>query len=167
MATTLRGLTSKRLAEAKGTTRKVMLLVFSVGGRRMAAKADEVGGVWPWTEAIPVPSVTPFMTAVLRRGEDILPVFDLAGRLNVQIESQTALCLIAKRRDGPMAVRIDGEIPALQLVDEQAMRPVGWRNSDVRATCRVGLEELPIYSLAELGASASESRRTGSGGGYA
>ena len=167
MATTLRGLKSKRLVAAKRASRKVMLLVFSVGGRRMAAKADEVGGVWPWTEAIPVPSVTPFMTAVLRRGEDILPVFDLAGRLNVQIKSQTALCLIAKRRDGPMAVCIDGEIPALQLVEEQAMRPVAWKNSDVRATCRVGLEELPIYSLAELGASASESRRTGSGGGYA
>src|SRR5689334_24767624 len=120
MATTLRGLKSKRIANATIATRKVMLLVFSVGGRRMAAKADEGGGVWPWTEAIPVPSVTPFMNAVLRRGEDILPVFDLAGRLKVQIKTQTALCLLAKRRDGPMAVCIDGEIPALQLVDEEA-----------------------------------------------
>lgn len=167
MATTLRGLKSKRVVTAQKASQKVMLLVFSVGGRRMAAKADEVGGVWPWTEAIPVPSVTPYMTAVLRRGEDILPVFDLAGRLKVQIKSQSALCLIARRHDGPMAVCIDGEIPALQLVEEQAMRPVAWKDSDIRATCLIGTEELPIYSLAELGASASGSRRTGGGGGYA
>ena len=167
MATTLRGLKSKRAQTAQHAVRKVLLLVFSVGGRRMAAKADEVGGVWPWTEAISVPSATPYMTAVLRRGDDILPVFDLAGRLNVQIKREAALCLIAKRHDGPMAVCIDGEIPALQLVEEQTIRPVSWKDSDVRATCSIGTEELPIYSLAELGASASGSHRTVSGGGYA
>lgn len=26
------------------------LVMFSVGGRRLAAKVEEVGGVWPWTE---------------------------------------------------------------------------------------------------------------------
>jgi chemotaxis signal transduction protein len=57
-----------------------MLLVFSVGGRRIATRANDVGGIWLWTEVVSVPSGTAHINAVLRHGEDILPVFDLAGR---------------------------------------------------------------------------------------
>ena len=49
---------SGRLADRYG--RRVVfastLVLFSVGGRPLAAKVEEVGGVWPWTGAMPVPS---------------------------------------------------------------------------------------------------------------
>ena len=153
MPTTLRGLRS-RATQAPAGAKPVMLLVFSVGGRRMAARASDVGGIWPWTDVVPVPSGTPHVSAVLKRGEDILPVFDLAGKLSVQAKSLPLLCLIAKRKDGLMAVCIDGDIPTLQSVAEASIRPVGWNDSDVIGTCRIEAEELPVYSLAHLGLNA-------------
>jgi hypothetical protein len=100
---------------------------------------------------VSIPSGTPHLSAVVRHGEDILPVFDLAGRLNVQVKGESLLCLIAKRKDGPMAVCIDGDIPTLQVVSGESIRPVAWKDSDVIGTCRIEAEELPVYSLAHLG----------------
>jgi len=128
-----------------------MLLVFSVGGRRMAARATDVGGIWPWTEAVPGPRGTPHITAVVRHGKEILPVFDVAGRLNAHLKGGTFLCLIAKRKDGPMAVCIDGAIPTLHVVREDSIRPVAWKDSDVIGTCRIETEQLPVYALTHLG----------------
>ncbi len=133
----------------------------------MAARANDVGGIWPWADVVSVPSGTAHISAVLRRGQDILPVFDLAGRLNVQVKGGALLCLIAKRKDGPMAVCIDSDIPTLQLVSEESIRPVAWKDSDVIGTCRIDAEELPVYSLAHLGLSAMRSLDGESGGSYA
>jgi chemotaxis signal transduction protein len=167
MPTTLPGLRSRKVAQGPVRAKSIMLLVFSVGGRRMAARANDVGGIWPWTEVVSIPSGTPHVSAVLRQGEDILPVFDLAGRLCVQVKGSALLCLIAKRKDGPMAVCIDGDIPTLQSVSEESIRPVAWNDSDVIGTCRIEAEELPIYSLAQLGLSAMRSLEGESGGSYA
>lgn len=126
------------------------LLVFSVGGRSLAVKAEEVMSVQPWTEAIPVPSGTAYVNAVLRQGEDVLPVFDLAAKLRVQVKGSRPLCVIAKRKDGPMAVCIDADIPALLTVDASAVKPAAG-GSDITGFCLVGAEEVPIYSLTTLG----------------
>ena len=167
MPTTLPGLRSRKATQGPAGAKPVMLLVFSVGGRRMAARASDVGGIWPWTNVVPIPSGTPHIAAVLRRGEDILPVFDLAGRLNVQVKGAPLLCLIAKRKDGLMAVCIDSDIPTLQSVSEASIRPVVWKDSDVIGTCRIESEELPVYSLAHLGLNAMRSLDGESGGSYA
>ncbi|MEP6887145.1 MAG: chemotaxis protein CheW [Nitrospirales bacterium] len=167
MLTTLPGLRSRKVAQGPVKAKSIMLLVFSVGGRRMAARANDVGGIWPWTEVMSIPSGTPYVCAVLRQGEDIFPVFDLAGRLSVQVKGSALLCLIAKRKDGPMAVCIDGDIPTLQAVSEESIRPVAWKDSDVIGTCRIEAEELPVYSLARLGLSAMRSLEGESGGSYA
>ena len=37
------------------------------------------------------------------------------------------LCLIAKRKDGLMAVGIDGDIPTLHSISEESIRPVHGR----------------------------------------
>jgi chemotaxis signal transduction protein len=151
MLTTLPGLRSRKYAAGPVKAKPILLLLFSVGGRRMAARASDVGGIWPWIEVVSIPSGTPHLSAVVRHGEDILPVFDLAGRLNVQVKGESLLCLIAKRKDGPMAVCIDGDIPTLQVVSGESIRPVAWKDSDVIGTCRIEAEELPVYSLAHLG----------------
>jgi hypothetical protein len=87
----------------------------------------------------------------MRRGNEVLPVFDLASRLQVQVKGPNLLCLIAKRQDGPMAVCIDGDIPTLQAIPLEAIRSMTQVYSDIIGTCRIGEEELPIYSMARLG----------------
>jgi chemotaxis signal transduction protein len=131
----------------------IPLVIFSVGRRRLAARAEEVGGIWPWTPTMPVPSGTPFVNAVMRRGDEVMPVFDLADRLRVQVEESGRLCLIAKRRDGPMAICIDGDIPTLHVLDPDGIRPAGSADADVVGTCRIGDHEVPIFSLVQLGLS--------------
>lgn len=140
MLTTRRGSNSN-------TTTTCTLVVFSIGGQRLATRSEEVGGVWPWTNAMPVPSGTAFMNALVRRGEDVLPVFDLAAKLNVRVRGAASLCLIAKRKDGPMAIRIDEEIPTLHVVEQASIRQTPGANSEAGEACEIGLDELPIYSF--------------------
>ena len=140
MLMTHRGLNSK-------TTSTCTLMVFSIGGQRIAARTEEVGGVWSWTHAMPVPSGTTFVNALLRRGEDVLPVFDLAARLNVQVRGATPLCLIAKRKDGDMAIRIDEEIPTLHVVEQAAIHRTTGTHAEAEDICLIGTDEVPIYSF--------------------
>lgn len=131
------------------TTTTHTLVVFSVGGQRLAARTEEVGGVWPWTNAMPVPSGTAFMNAVVRRGEDVLPVFDLAAKLNVQVRGESPLCLIAKRKDGSMAICIDEEIPTLHVVEQAAIHRTTGTQAEAVDACLIGTDEVPIYSFRE------------------
>lgn len=132
------------------TEKPLTLLVFSVGGRRMAVKAEEVGGVWPWTQAMPIPSATAFVGAVIRRGDEVLPVFDLAGRLNLQVQGQSPLCLIGKHRLGPIAMCIDAQIPTLVSVDQAAFQPGAGPEPEVEGRCVIDAEELAVVSLGTL-----------------
>jgi chemotaxis signal transduction protein len=128
-----------------------LLVVFSVGGKRVAVRAEEVGSVSVWTEAMPVPSLTPYVNAVIRQGEEILPVFDFARLLMVQVSQAQPLCLRAKRHDGLMAVCIDPEVPTLHRVAAQAVRAVADGPPGVIGMCSIGSEDVPIYSWAALG----------------
>ncbi|HET8580558.1 MAG TPA: chemotaxis protein CheW [Nitrospiraceae bacterium] len=140
MLTTRLGLNSK-------TTTTCTLVVFSVGGQRFATRTEEVGGVWPWTNAMPVPSGTEFVNAIMRRGEDVLPVYDLAAKLNVQVRGTATLCLIAKRKDGPMAIRIDEEIPTLHVVEEASIHRTTGTQAEAANACLIGTDDVPIYSF--------------------
>ncbi len=146
MLKTPRGLTSKAKASKHWS-----LVLFSVGGRRFAVQAQEVGGVRPWNGSLPVPSRTPFITSLVRHGDEVLPVYDLAGRLHLHVGSVSPLCLVAKRRDGAMAIRIDAEIPSLQTLDPSAVRRLPGQDPDVTGVCMIGAEEVPIFSFKTLG----------------
>lgn len=142
--------TAKRHGQTREAIKSWSLVVFSVGGKRVAVRAEEVGGVSPWTEAMPVPSLTPYVNAVIRQGEEVLPVFDFARLLMVQVSQAQPLCLRAKRHDGLIAVCIDPEVPTLHHVEVQAVRPPPAGQPGVVGMCSVGSEEVPIYSLAML-----------------
>jgi len=129
------------------------LLVFSVGGRRLAVKTDEVAGVSQWKESTPVPSETPFVSAVMRKDETVLPVFDLAGLLRVSVRGDDRLCLTAKHPRGPMAICIDGEMPVLQTLDPAAIRPCQGEAFDALGSFTSGLDDVPIIALSKLGSS--------------
>jgi chemotaxis signal transduction protein len=127
------------------------LVVFQVGGRSLAARAEEVGGVWPWkTIVVSVPSGTPFVKGLVRRGEDVLAVFDLAGRLDVHVKGRNPLCLIARHRDGPVAICIDEQMPSLHPVEPAMIEKLSEPELDVIGRCQIGEETVPIYSLTTL-----------------
>jgi chemotaxis signal transduction protein len=127
------------------------LLVFSVGGRQVAARTEEVAGVRPWPETLPVPSDTPFVTALVRLEKDCMPVYDLAARLNRTVDPTTALCLIVKHEDGPMAICIDASIPSLHMVDSASIHEQAGGDSDIAGICSIGEDRLSIIHLARLG----------------
>jgi chemotaxis signal transduction protein len=144
MLKTHRGLKSDRPAT-------VTLVVFAIGGRRLAARAQHVGGVRPWISEMPVPSRTPFVGAIVRDGEELLPVFDLAGRLSLEPVRISPWCLILKRADGPVVVRVDGEMPQIQAVRADTLRPPEKSAPDFDAVCRIGTEEVSVLSVMTLG----------------
>ncbi len=127
-------------------------MLFSIGNRRLAARAEDVGGIFsPSHDAVPVPSETPFINALIRRDGELLPVFDLAAKLQVQVQGDAPLCLIVKHRAGPMAVCVDAEMPKLHAVERASITPASDMDSDTLGTCRMGTEEVPIYALSNLG----------------
>lgn len=128
------------------------LVIFSVGGQRLAAKIEEIGGVRPWGTSTMVPSRTAFVNAIMRDGDEMLPVFDLAGKLNVAVESGAPFCLVAKHEKGPLAICIDSEVPSIHNVEESSIRPALIDDQDIPETCRLGMDEIPIYALKRLGA---------------
>lgn len=132
------------------TERPWSLVLFQVGGRVLAARAEEVGGVWPWQQAMPIPSGTAFITSLVRRGEEILAVYDLARKLDVSVKGAKPLCLIARHQDGPVAICIDEQIPSLRPVEPGMIDMQSGSESDILGKCQIGEETVPIYSLKTL-----------------
>lgn len=147
MAKTLRGLTSKGPVPPKAWA----LVRFSVGGRPLAARVEEVGGVWPWTDAMPVPSDTPYLNALLRHDEEVLPVYALAARFNVRVEGAASLCLVAKHHKGPLALQIDPDLPTVHRVELASIRPGASSERDCLGSCLIEGQDVPLYSLRALG----------------
>ena len=144
-------LRSSRTEQKRTESRAYHLLVFSVGGRHLAVKTDEVGGISTWNGCIPVPSRTPFVSAVVRQDDAVLPVFNLAGFLHVVVQGDEPLCLTAKQRQGMMAICIDGEMPVLHTLEVSAIVPYRGRELNAVGSFLNGLDEIPIISLAQLG----------------
>ncbi len=123
------------------------LVLFRVGGRPLLAKMEEVGGVWPWPQVIPIPSQTPFITGIICHGDELFPVFDLADSLNLAVSGSTPFCLVARHRKGSMAVCIDENTPSLHTVEHSSIRPTPDANAGVIGTCLLGTEEVPVFSF--------------------
>jgi len=137
--------------QQQATRSSRMFLVFSVGGRRLAIKTSDVAGISEWNASIPVSSRTPFITAVVRQDQAVLPVFDLASSLRLCVQGNNPLCLRVKHPLGDMVLCIDEEIPVLQTLESEAIQT--YRGNDVPAEGSYvsGLDEIPILSLSQLG----------------
>jgi chemotaxis signal transduction protein len=132
------------------------VVVFSVGGMKLAARTEDVGGVSPWTESIPVPSRTPFVQAMLKRDNLVLPVYDLAARLSRTVQGDPLLCLVARHLDGPMAICIDADVPSLETVDTAAIRPAGRGDIESLGSVMIGENDVAIVALQRLGRSTQD-----------
>lgn len=146
-----------RRQQARATTnnstasRMQGLVVFSVGGKRLAAKTDEIGGVIPWPGATVVPSDTPFIAALVRQEKRCLPVFDLAAKFNRTVKDKEPLCLLVKHMDGPLAICIDSQVPSLLMTTRASMNGRDGSDPNIAGTCEADDEELPIINLTTLG----------------
>ncbi|MGH7217586.1 MAG: chemotaxis protein CheW [Nitrospiraceae bacterium] len=132
---------------------KQWVTVFSVGGQRFAAGMEEVSGIVQWPSVVPVPSQTPFVNAVAWRGKEVLPIFDLAGQLNLTMESDPPLCLLVKHEDGLMAVRIDSDMPILQSIDHALIQLSDGTCPVVVGTCTIDDQPIDLLCLTKLGKS--------------
>ena len=132
------------------------VVVFSVGGVKLAARTEDVGGVSSWTESIPVPSRTPFVQAMLRRDNHVMPVYDLASRLRRIVQGDPLLCLVARHLDGPMAICIDADVPAIATVDAAAIRQNGGRDIESLGSVMIGENDVTIVALQRLGRAAQD-----------
>jgi chemotaxis signal transduction protein len=139
--------------QTQATKRLWNVVIFSVGGLKLAARTEDVGGVSPWTESIPVPSRTPFVQALLKRDNHVMPVYDLATRLSRKLQGNPLLCLVARHPDGPMAICIDADVPSLETVDATAIRPNGRGDIETLGSVTIGGEDVAIVALQQLGRS--------------
>lgn len=146
--------------QARATKRSWNVVVFSVGGVKLAARTEDVGGVSPWTESMPVPSRTPFVQAMLKRGDRVMPVYDLASRLSSPVQGDLLLCLEARHLDGPMAICIDADVPSLETVDATAIRPNDREDIETLGTVTIGGEDVAIVALQRLGRSRQDAVRS-------
>jgi len=145
---------------AQATKRSWNVVVFSVGGVKLAARTEDVGGVSPWTESIPVPSRTPFVQAMLKRDNHVMPVYDLAARLSRTVQGDPLLCLVARHLDGPMAICIDADVPSLETVDATAIRPNDSGDIETLGSVTIGENDVDIVALERLGRSRQDTFRS-------
>lgn len=141
------------------TKRSWNLMVFSIGGVKLAARTEDVEGVSPWTEIVPVPSRTPFVQAMLKRDNHVMPVYDLATRLSRKLQGEPLLCLMARHLDGAMAICIDAAVPYLETVDVRAIRPTGSGDIETLGSVTIGGNDLAIVALQRLGQSRQDAAR--------
>ena len=127
------------------------VVVFSVGGVKLAARTEDVEGVSSWVATIPVPSRTPFVQAMLKRNNHVMPVYDLAARLNRVVQGEPLLCLVARHLDGPMAICIDAAMPSLQAVNPASIRPNSSGDIESLGVVTIGAQDVAIVALQRLG----------------
>jgi hypothetical protein len=139
--------------QAQVTKRSWNLLVFSIGGLKLAARTKDVGGVSSWIDSIPVPSRTPFVQAMLKRENVVMPVYDLAARLSRKLSGSPLLCLEARHLDGPMAICIDAEMPSFEIVDPTEIRSNDRGDIETLGTVTIAGNDVAIVALQRLGRS--------------
>ena len=151
--------TARQQDQAVSAKRSWNVVVFSVGGRKFAARTEDVGGVSQWIDPIPVPSRTPYVGAMLKREKDVMPVYDLGTRLSRQPEGDALLCLVARHVDGPMAICIDGVIPSLHNVEIGQIVPSQRMDIETLGSFTEEGQVIDIVALQRLGRSRQEHTR--------
>jgi hypothetical protein len=137
--------------QRRATVQSWNLLVFSVGGRRLAVKTLDVVGISHWEADIPVAGRTPFISTVVRQDHIVLPVFDLAAFLHLSVQGGNPLCLRVKHPLGDMALRIDEDIPVLHTLDPAGIQTYRGKDMPVDGSYTSGPDEIPILSVSRIG----------------
>ncbi len=144
-------LRSAKQSIGKTATRQaVSLIVFTVGGKAFAMKAEEVGGVESWPASMPVPGTTPYLRELVRRGRAIHAVYDLAGQWSLAAEETSPLCLLAKWGASEVALRVDSQIPSLETADVDMIQPATGSHPGLVGTWTHQGMDIPLLSFRQL-----------------
>lgn len=127
------------------------IVVFSIGGVKLAARAEDVGSVAPWIDGIPVPSRTPFVSGLINRDDDIMPVYDLGARIDRCPEGEPLLCLVARHWDGPMAICIDSTLPLIRTIETSQIGESQQTDLETLGSFHEGGHKIEILALKSLG----------------
>jgi hypothetical protein len=90
---------------------------------------------------------------MLKRENDVMPVYDLAARLSRNLIGSPLLCLVARHLDGPMAICIDADMPSLETVDATTIRSNDRGDIETHGTVAIAGSDVPIVALQRLGRS--------------
>ena len=143
---------ARQQEQAVVTKQSWNVVIFSVGGMKLAARTEDVGGVMPWGKEIPVPSRTPFVHSLVKQDkDDVIPVYDLAAQLRRDRAEDANLCLVARHVDGPMAVCIDADIPSLHTIAAAQIRQSGRLVVETLGSFERDGEDIEIVALQRLG----------------
>jgi chemotaxis signal transduction protein len=151
---------ARQQEQAVTAKRSWNVVVFSIGGVRLAARTEDVGGVAPWIEPNPVPSRTPFVSSMLAREKDVMAVYDLGTRLRREPEGDSLLCLVARHVDGPMAICIDSVIPSLHNIEVNQIVPSKRMDLETLGSFTDEGEDIDIVALQRLGHSRPDGLRS-------
>ncbi len=114
-------------------------------------KTLEVAEISPWKPSIPVGSRTPYISAVVRQDQAVLPVFDLASALRLCVQGNNPLCLRIKHPLGDMVMCIDEEMPVLHTLEPAAIQAYRGKDIPAEESYANGLDEIPILTISQLG----------------
>jgi hypothetical protein len=90
---------------------------------------------------------------MLKQENHVMPVYDLAARLNCSLQGDPLLYLVARHLDGPMAICIDADVPSLETVEVSAIRPNGRGDIESLGSVTIGEHDVAIVALQRLGRS--------------
>ncbi len=131
------------------TSRALNLLIFSVGGRRLAVRTDELAGVKKWT-GISISGETRSISSVNHPDQAAPVVFDLAELLHVSVRGSSPMCVMAKHPRGILAICVDEEMPVLHSLDAAAVQPYRGEESPLVGTFESEHGRIPILSIVKL-----------------
>lgn len=132
------------------TSRLLNLLIFAVGGRRLAVRTEELAGVKKWTGGIPVPGATPCMSSVGQPDQAMPAVFDLAKLLHASVRGSSPMWVMAKHPRGILAICVDEEMPVLHSLEAAAVQPYRGEESLFVGSFASEHGHIPILSILKL-----------------
>ena len=144
----LRG--AKQFIAKAAARRAVPLILFSIAGKAFAMKAPDVGGVEPWPVSMPIPSTTPYLGELVRRGRGVYAVYDLAGLWSLTVDERQSLCMMVKWGAAEVAVRVDSQIPSLEIADIDMIRAVSNSQAGLIGHWTHQGQDIPVVSLVNL-----------------
>lgn len=147
----LRG--TKQMINQAAVRRTVQLMVFSVGGKAFAVNANEVTAVVPWPTSMRVPSTTPNLNEVVRRGNQVTAVYDLAEPWSLSVDRDAALCLVVKWGSTDAVVRVDSQIPSLETAETDMISSTVDRQPGLVGMWQFQGIEIPLVSFRQMGQS--------------
>ena len=75
----------------------------------------------------------------------------LGSQLRRLVQGNPLLCLVARHLDGPMAICIDADVPAISRVDAVSIRQNGERDIESLGSVTIGENDVTIVALQRLG----------------